>query len=364
MCSQLGQKPISAQTKTPGGLNFLWSLEPSISILSLQSCQVYIDRLMKQSFLSILTKKSLRLLAALCLVVTSIFSLPQAAQAFPIYAQQAYDSPREANGRIVCANCHLAEKATKVEIPQAVLPDSVFEAVVKIPYDTNVQQVLGSGDPGPLNVGAVLMLPDGFKIAPEDRIPEKMKEEIAGISFQKYKPDTDNVIVVGPLPGDKYQELVFPVLSPDPATDPNIHFGKYSVHVGGNRGRGQIYPTGDRTNVNAITASAVGQVSSVKEANGGYAVTIAKTDGSNVTETIPAGLEVVISEGQEVADGTPLSSDPNVGGFGQKDTEIVLQSATRIKWLIAFFTAIMLSQTLLVLKKKQVEKVQAAEMDF
>jgi apocytochrome f len=53
-----------------------------------------------------------------------------------------------------------------------------------------------------------------------------------------------------------------------------------------------------------------------------------------------------------------------VGGFGQHDTEIVLQSPTRIKWLMAFFAAIMLSQTLLVLKKKQVEKVQAAEMNF
>lgn len=315
---------------------------------------------MKQSLLSVWTKKSLRLLAALFLVVSSVFSLPQTAQAFPIYAQQAYDSPREANGRIVCANCHLAEKPTQVEVPQAVLPDSVFKAVVKIPYNTDVPQLLGSGDPGPLNVGAVLMLPDGFKIAPDDRIPEKMKEEIAGVSFQKYKPDTDNVIVVGPLPGDQHQEIVFPVLSPDPATDQNIHFGKYSVHAGGNRGRGQIYPTGDKTNVNAVAAPAAGIVSSVS-AN---SVTITTADGKKLTEAIPAGLEVVVSEGQAVADGAALSSDPNVGGFGQKDTEIVLQSATRIKWLIAFFTAIMLSQTLLVLKKKQVEKVQAAEMNF
>ncbi|ABW29426.1 cytochrome f [Acaryochloris marina] len=315
---------------------------------------------MKQSLLSVLTKKSLRLLAALFLVVTSVFSLPQAAQAFPIYAQQAYDSPREANGRIVCANCHLAAKPTQVEVPQAVLPDTVFEAVIKIPYDTDAQQVLGSGDLGPLNVGAVLMLPDGFQIAPDDRIPEKMKEEINGVFYQKYKPDTDNVIVVGPLSGADHQEIIFPVLSPDPATDPNIHFGKYSVHAGGNRGRGQIYPTGDKTNVNAVTSPAAGLVSSVSE----NSVTITTNDGQTVTESIPAGLEVVVSEGQAVADGAPLSSDPNVGGFGQKDTEIVLQSGTRIKWLMVFFSAIMISQTLLVLKKKQVEKVQAAEMNF
>ena len=29
--------------------------------------------------------------------------LPEKASAFPIYAQQAYENPREANGRIVCA---------------------------------------------------------------------------------------------------------------------------------------------------------------------------------------------------------------------------------------------------------------------
>ena len=28
------------------------------------------------------------------------------ANAYPIFAQQNYENPREANGRIVCANCH------------------------------------------------------------------------------------------------------------------------------------------------------------------------------------------------------------------------------------------------------------------
>ena len=44
--------------------------------------------------------------------------------------------PREATGRIVCANCHLAKKPVDIEAPQSILPDTVFEAVVKIPYDT------------------------------------------------------------------------------------------------------------------------------------------------------------------------------------------------------------------------------------
>ncbi len=48
---------------------------------------------------------------------------------------------------------------------------------MKIPYDTSVQQVLGDGSKGGLNVGAVLMLPEGFKIAPPDRIPEELKSQ-------------------------------------------------------------------------------------------------------------------------------------------------------------------------------------------
>ena len=61
---------------------------------------------------------------------------PSVSSAFPIFAQQNYENPREATGRIVCANCHLAKKPVDIEAPQSVLPDTVFEAVVKIPYDT------------------------------------------------------------------------------------------------------------------------------------------------------------------------------------------------------------------------------------
>ena len=50
-----------------------------------------------------------------------------------------------------------------------------------------------------------------------------------------------------------------------------------------------------------------------------------------------------------------------MGGFGQLDAEVVLQSPYRIIGLIAFFIGVGLTQILLVLKKKQVEKVQAAE---
>ncbi|MBD2198591.1 MULTISPECIES: cytochrome f [Calothrix] len=309
-------------------------------------------------------------IATVTFYFTSDLALPQSAAAYPFWAQQTYpETPREPTGRIVCANCHLAAKPTEVEVPQSVLPDTVFKAVVKIPYDTSVQQVGADGSKVGLNVGAVLMLPEGFKIAPEDRIPEELKEEVGDTYFQAYSEEKENVVIVGPLPGEQYQEIIFPVLSPNPATDKNIHFGKYSVHVGGNRGRGQVYPTGEKSNNTVYNASAAGTITKIAkeeddEGNLQYLVSIQTESGEVVTETIPVGPELIVSEGQAVKSGDALTNNPNVGGFGQRDAEIVLQDANRIKWLIAFIALVMLAQVMLVLKKKQVEKVQAAEMNF
>ncbi|MGB3533221.1 MAG: apocytochrome f [Microcoleaceae cyanobacterium] len=297
---------------------------------------------------------------------TTDIALPQSAAAYPFWAQQtAPETPREATGRIVCANCHLGAKPTKVEVPTSVLPDTVFKAVVEIPYDTNVQQVLGDGSKGGLNVGAVLMLPEGFTIAPEDRIPEDLKEEVGELYFQPYREDQENVYIIGPLPGDQYQEIVFPILSPDPETNPNVNYGKFAVHVGGNRGRGQVYPAGNASNNAVYKATSAGTISQItEEEDVGYQVSIESADGKTVVDSIPYGPELIVSEGQTVEASEPLTNDPNVGGFGQADTEIVLQSATRVQGLIAFIAIVMLAQIMLVLKKKQVEKVQAAEMNF
>ncbi len=281
--------------------------------------------------------------------------------AYPFWAQQNYASPREATGKIVCANCHLAKKATRVELPQAVFPDTVFKAVVEIPYDTSVQQVAGDGNPTGLNVGAVVMLPEGFRLAPPERMSEELKEETAGIYYTQYSDDQPNILLVGPIPGDQHQEIVFPVLSPDPATDANIHFGKYQLHVGGNRGRGQVYPTGEKSNNGVFNASAAGTIAAISDGeNGARLVEITTADGS-VTDTIPAGPTLTVAVGDSVEAGAAITNDPNVGGFGQIDAEVVLQNPVRLYGMLAFFAAVALAQIMLVLKKRQVEKVQAAE---
>ena len=88
---------------------------------------------MWNSFVKQITKTILVAIASISLFLIS----SQAANAYPFWAQEtAPETPREATGRIVCANCHLGAKHTEVEVPQSVLPDTVFKAIVKVPYDT------------------------------------------------------------------------------------------------------------------------------------------------------------------------------------------------------------------------------------
>lgn len=292
--------------------------------------------------------------------------LTPVAEAYPIFAQQNYENPREANGRIVCANCHLAQKPVELEVPQAVLPDTVFEAVVKIPYDQQVQQVLGNGKKGDLNVGMVLILPEGFELAPADRVPEEIKKKVGKLFYQPYSPDKKNILVVGPVPGKKYSEMVIPILSPDPAKNKTVSFLKYPLYFGGNRGRGQVYPDGSKSNNTVYNSSVSGKVTNIAtvDKKGGVEVTIETVNGDSIVEKIPGGPQLIVAQGQSVQPDQPLTNNPNVGGFGQKDVEIVLQNPARIQGLLVFFGGVLIAQVLLVLKKKQFEKVQLAEMNF
>ena len=286
--------------------------------------------------------------------------------AYPIFAQQNYKSPREANGRIVCANCHLAQKSVELEVPQAVFPDTVFEAVVQIPYDIQVKQVLGNGKPGELNVGAVLILPNGFQLAPPARISRDIKTRVNKLYFQPYSAEQKNILVVGPVPGKNYQEIVFPILTPDPETEKGVNYLKYPVYLGGNRGRGQVYPDGSKSNNTIYTSSTSGVVKEIVpvEKKGGFQVILETKDGNLVTETVPPGPELIVKLGQNIRADEALTNNPNVGGFGQAETEIVLQQPSRIEGLLIFFVCVLLTQVFLVLKKKQFEKVQLAEINF
>nr|YP_010133851.1 apocytochrome f of cytochrome b6/f complex [Fistulifera saprophila]QWM93341.1 apocytochrome f of cytochrome b6/f complex [Fistulifera saprophila] len=305
------------------------------------------------------------LLFALTIGINSFGFCIQESAAYPVFAQQNYSNPRAANGKLACANCHLNEKAIEVEAPQAVLPNSVFEVEIKVPYDTNKKQIGANGKQADLNVGGILILPEGFKLAPKNQIPEEVKAKNKGVFISPYSTEFDNILVVGPIAGKTHQELIFPVISPDPAKNSDVKYLTYPFYAGGNRGRGQVYPTGEKSNVNVFTAPQAGQISEIVTAEkGDFNVVIVNSTGNKASATVPAGLNLIVKQGDIVKADQALNADPNVGGFGQEESEIVLQDPSRIIGYLVFCFSVLLTQITLVLKKKQFEKVQAAELNF
>jgi len=285
--------------------------------------------------------------------------------AYPVFAQQNYANPRAANGKLACANCHLNQKAIEVETPQAVLPNTVFEVGIKVPYDVNLQQIGANGKKADLNVGGILILPKGFKLAPKNLISDEIKVKNKGVFISPYSTEYDNILVVGPIAGKTHQELIFPVISPDPEKNSDVKYLTYPVYAGGNRGRGQVYPTGEKSNVNSFGAVQTGQITEITTSEKGEStITIVTSAGNKTSQVIPAGLVLTVKKGDFVNSDQLLNSDPNVGGFGQEETEIVLQNPLRIVGYLVFCFCVLLTQIFLILKKKQFEKVQAAELNF
>jgi len=160
--------------------------------------------------------------------------------AYPVFAQQGYSNPRAANGKLACANCHLNQKAIEIEAPQGVLPNSVFEIEIKVPYDTSRKQIGANGSPADLNVGGILILPKGFKLASKKQISPEVKAKNKGVFISPYSTEFDNILIVGPIAGKKHQELLFPVVAPDPEKDSDVKYLTYPFYAGGNRGLGKF----------------------------------------------------------------------------------------------------------------------------
>ena len=305
------------------------------------------------------------LLFALTITINLSNVYVQNSSAYPVFAQQNYSNPRAANGKLACANCHLNQKAIEIEAPQAVLPNSVFEVEIKVPYETSKQQIRKKKKKADLNVGGILILPKGFKLASKNQISQELKTKNKGVFISPYSTEFDNIFVVGPIAGKTHQELIFPVVAPDPEKNTDIRYLTYPFYAGGNRGRGQVYPTGDKSNLNVFGATQQGQITEITKSEKGESnITILNLNGTKVSQIVPAGLDLIVKVGDIVQLDQALNVDPNVGGFGQEESEIVLQSPIRILGYLIFCFCVLLTQILLVLKKKQFEKVQAAELNF
>jgi len=117
--------------------------------------------------------------------------------------------------------------------------------------------------------------------------------------------------------------------------------------------------------MNIFGAVQSGQISEISITEKGESnIFITTENGTKISQIIPAGLNLTVKTGDLVKVDQALNIDPNVGGFGQEETEIVLQNPVRIVGYLAFCFSVLLTQVFLILKKKQFEKVQAAELNF
>ena len=321
-------------------------------------------------------------------VIAGLFSTSEPVAAWPNFAA-GYDRARDSAGKIVCANCHLNAMPVEVEFPSSVLPNQVFQVKLHIPYDAKAQQVLGDGTLGPMQVGAYVELPEGFKLAEGADLNEEQKKHIEEQLIRPLyegKPERANILIVGQVAGDvvKNQEIEIPVKAPDPnAEGAEVRFGKYSVYAAGNRGRGQVYSNGTASNNAVYNSPAPGTVTKIEtgvtfstqleygigtgnveqEYTGGTRVTIQGDNGKTAVVEIPPGPKLLaeIKQGVKVKAGQALTNNPNVGGYAAEERDIVLQDPQRVTWLLVFLAAAFVCQLLLVLKKKQVERVQELE---
>lgn len=220
---------------------------------------------------------------------------------------------------------------------------------MSIPVDRTARQLSSSGELAPLNVGGVLALPEGIRA---------VGSSDSGLTLP-FNQDHTNELVFGPQPSQLYSEVVISCQA-----EKDLPYLNYPVVVGGNRGRGQIYPDGELSNNNSFRSLSTGVIQRVHYGRSGTGTNIALGRRSNEIsiQHVPAGLTFVpgFNPGSVVGSDSALTNNPNVGGFGQAEASIVVQQPARIIYQLSLIATVMGTQLLLVLKKKQYERSQLA----
>jgi len=101
------------------------------------------------------------------------------------------------------------------------MPDTVFKAVVKIPFDTTCSRVGRPTAAAQPQRSVPWMLPDGFKLAPEERLTEELQEaNFRRLLHPVQRTTTPHFSLVGRSPAICTREIVFFRSSrPIPGTD-------------------------------------------------------------------------------------------------------------------------------------------------
>lgn len=175
------------------------------------------------------------------------------------------------------------------------------------------------------------------------------------MQWEQWRPKSD-AYVAGPLKATEFTTLPVAIQPRAEALQ-----GSFTIYLGANRGRGQAYPSGASSNLVSYRWSDVGMVTGrcfrskrlgvcCWTRGSAWRLQLQSVGAGHAIRPI-AGLRAVGEEGGV------LDEVINVGGFGQTDEQIVLQSSRRLVSGIACILLGLYTQLALLLKKRQYERI-------
>ena len=175
------------------------------------------------------------------------------------------------------------------------------------------------------------------------------------MQWEQWRPKSD-AYVAGPMKATEFSTLPVALQTSDEALQ-----GSFTIYLGANRGRGQAYPSGAASNLVSYRWDDIGMVTGrcfrskrlgVSCWTRGYAWRLhLQSVGVGHAVRPIAGLRAVCEEGGV------LDEVANVGGFGQTDEQVVLQSTRRVVSGMAYILLGIYTQLALLLKKRQYERL-------
>ena len=156
------------------------------------------------------------------------------------------------------------------------------------------------------------------------------------MQWEQWRNNSD-ALVAGPIPAGEYTTLPVALQPSDVALQ-----GSFTIYLGANRGRGQAYPNGAASKRLGVSCWTRGYAWRLHLQSVGVGHAIRPIAGLRAVSDEGGVFDVVV----------------NVGGFGQTEEQLVLQSRVRINAGLTLLALGVYTQLALVLKKKQFERLR------
>ncbi len=222
----------------------------------------------------------------------------------------------------------------------------VAEASIDMPVRRTHVQLAASAILSAMKVGVVLSFPNDITVLGR-----------ANVQWEPWRTD-GTAVAAGPISAAEYSTI--PVAF---KANANALPGSVTVYLGANRGRGQAYPNGAVSNLVSSRWSATGVVPgrSFIAKRLGIACWVWATAWRQPFQLVGPGHSILRVAGLRSfsEEGGVLDVVMNVGGFGQTEEQLVVQSETRVYAGLAEPKTILALVLTLVLEEEAVRTMES-----